>query len=143
MSEDANVFRVFVETNVMVSAIVFPSSISRKMVMMASDEHELVLCSYTISEIFRVIEKRFPEKIALVDEFLSSLKFELVYTPHDFSKYDVPEIRDDEDIPILVSALIAEPDLFVTGDKDFLESQIKNVLPVYSPGDFIRDFGYE
>lgn len=36
------------------------------------------------------------------------------------------EIRDPKDRPILRAALNAGADLFLTGDKDFLESSVKD-----------------
>lgn len=37
-----------------------------------------------------------------------------------------PKIRDRKDYPILASAIIAEVDIFVTGDKDFFALEVEN-----------------
>jgi predicted nucleic acid-binding protein len=60
-----------------------------------------------------------------LEEFLMELAFEYFYTPQhiDASKY--PAIRDYEDLPILVSSILAEVDVLVTGDKDFNEVKIE------------------
>lgn len=71
---------------------------------------------------------------------LTNSDFELTYTPEDFSIFDIPYIRDSDDLPILVSALIAEPDMLVTGDQDFFTAEIREYLVVYSPTDFLRNF---
>ncbi len=71
---------------------------------------------------------------------LASLDFELVYTPKDTSLLDIPYIRDSEDLPILISAIIAKSDIFVTGDKDFHTEEIQESLYVCTPADFLSNF---
>lgn len=48
---------------------------------------------------------------------------EIVETPEDAIEAE-SKIRDVKDRPILRAALDAHADLFLTGDKDFLESSI-------------------
>jgi predicted nucleic acid-binding protein len=64
----------------------------------------------------------------------------ITYTPADYRPYSIPDIRDEKDIPILVSIVIAEPDILITGDKDFHTDEIKEYISVYTPSDFFRDF---
>lgn len=71
---------------------------------------------------------------------MTSLEFELTYTPSDHRSYSIPDIRDEKDIPILVSFVIAEPDILITVDKDFHTDEIKEYLAVFTPSDFLRDF---
>lgn len=40
-------------------------------------------------------------------------------TPTEIDKDIYPKIRDKKDYPILASAIIADVDVFITGDKDF------------------------
>lgn len=40
-------------------------------------------------------------------------------------KENYPEIRDEKDFPILVTAIESDIDIFLTGDKDFLA--VKNL----------------
>lgn len=49
-------------------------------------------------------------------------------------------MRDPEDLPILLSALVSKPDMLVTGDKDFHTKEIQAYLAVYTPEDFLRNF---
>ncbi|WP_211236980.1 hypothetical protein [Aneurinibacillus terranovensis] len=42
---------------------------------------------------------------------------------------------------IVVSALLAQPDILVTGDQDFHTPEIKEQLVVLSPSEFLRAFG--
>ena len=143
MNEKNNVFRVFVDSNVLISAIQSETSVSRKLLLLLSEDHQLIICSYSITEVSRIISKRFPNKLSEWDHFLTRLEFELVYTPSDISSFKVPYIRDDKDIPILVSAILAEPDILVTGDHDFHTHEIQEHFAVYTPVDFVKNFGNE
>lgn len=143
MNEKNNVFRVFVDSNVLISAMQSETSISRKLLILLSEEHQLIICSYSIAEVSRILSKRFPNKLPEWEHFLTRLEFELAYTPSDISSFTAPYIRDDKDIPILVSAILAEPDILVTGDHDFYTPEIKEYFAVYSPIDFLRNFSNE
>ena len=51
--------RIMVNTNVIISAILFPKSLPAKAVEKVMVEHRLVLCSHTIDELHRVFEEKF------------------------------------------------------------------------------------
>ncbi|BBB92652.1 MAG TPA: putative toxin-antitoxin system toxin component, PIN family [Methylomusa anaerophila] len=141
MGEKSNGLRVFVDSNILISAMHSTESLSRKLLLLVVEEHNLLICSYTISEVSHVIKKRFPNKFAEWERFLSLLEFELVYTPENPLTFPVPHIRDKKDIPILISAILAEPDALVTGDYDFHTDEIKEYFAVYTPAEFLRTFG--
>jgi len=103
--------------------------------------HHLIICSHSINEINRVIANKFPSKLKEWDQMLNNLDFELIYTPLDLSSYKSPEIRDPQDLPILISALKSKSDMFITGDKDFHTTEIREYIAVYTPDDFLRNFG--
>lgn len=48
---------------------------------------------------------------------------------------DYPYMRDEQGLPILVSAIIGDVDVFVTGDKDFYCINIEKPQ-IVSPKDF-------
>ena len=140
MSE-SNAFRVFVDSNVLISAMQSEESVSRTLLLLLSEDHHLIICSYSIAEASRVISKLFPDKMAEWDRFLNRIEFELAYTPSDIKSFPAPYIRDEKDIPILVSAILAQPDILVTGDRDFMTPEIKEYFAVYTPNEFLRNFG--
>ena len=77
-----------------------------------------------------------------MDRFLSKLAYDYVYTPIDIDSYDYPEIRDKDDLPILVSAIVAGVDMIITGDKDFFDVDVSNFdtnFPIIvTPREFIN-----
>jgi len=111
--------RVMIDTNILVSAILFPNSSMSTLIWDITMKHELVICSYTIDELHMVFERKFEKKIPCLELFLSELSYELIYTPKKFDKSEYPDIRDPKDLPILVSAINSDVEVFITGDKDF------------------------
>lgn len=138
-----NGLRVFIDTNILISAVLSETSISTKLLRYVIEEHELLICSYSLTEASKVIERKFPKRLSLWDKFLTSLEFELTYTPSDLSTVQAPPIRDKADLPILVSAMVAQPDILVTGDYDFHTPEILEYFTVLTPADFLRSFGQD
>ena len=91
-----------------------------------------------MDEIRRIFNKKFPNRLAALDKFLSLalLKLELVpvQTEEDVTE---AQIRDVNDRPILRAAIEAKADVLLTGDKDFLESGVKNPA-IMTPAEFLN-----
>ena len=66
---------------------------------------------------------------------MALLTLELVATPLD-ELNEESLIRDIKDRPILRAAIEAQADVLLTGDKDFLESGIKNPA-IMTPAEFV------
>jgi putative PIN family toxin of toxin-antitoxin system len=113
------------DTNVIISAFVLSSQPLTKMIDVISENHTIVLSTYVIAELKRVVREKFPDKYSLVENFLQRLDFELVYTPEVIDKSKFPEIRDKKDLPILVSAIIENVDILISGDKDFIAVNVE------------------
>lgn len=117
--------RIMIDTNIIISAILFPNSSPSRFIEEVTSEHSIVLCSHIIDELHRVFNKKFKDKLLYLEKFLSKFSFELVYTPQDIEVDNYPNIRDVADLPILVSAIIEDVDVIVTGDKDFFDVEIE------------------
>lgn len=117
--------RIMIDTNIIISAILFPNSMPSKFIEEVTSRHSIVFCSHIIDELHRVFNKKFKDKLLHLEKFLSKFSFELVYTPQDIEKDKYPNIRDVADLPILVSAIIEDVDVIVTGDKDFFDVEIE------------------
>lgn len=136
------VMRWLIDTNVLISAVLFPDSVPAKAYMMAvSLPHHAVVCNYSLDEMRRVYSHKFPTKTAAFERFaaLLALSVEIVATPENKIQ-DAPDeqkIRDMNGRPIFRAASAAKVDGIITGDKDFLESGI--IRPeMISPAEFIR-----
>jgi len=107
-----------IDTNVLVSALLFPRPQMTVLMHKITVEHQLVLSSYVVEELLQVTRRKFADKIETVDELLSRLPYEFAYTPKQ-QKPGLFEIRDEKDYPVLYSAIVEDVDVFITGDKDF------------------------
>jgi len=118
--------RVMIDTNIFISAVLFPkgktSSALKKALV---SPYQPVTCDYVIDELHRKFQEKFPDRISDLNEFLDSslAVIDVVKTPKT-AVDDEKLIRDEKDRPILRAALDAGADLFLTGDKDFLESSV-------------------
>jgi putative PIN family toxin of toxin-antitoxin system len=130
--------RVMLDTNVLISAIIFPNKRMNSLIYKATLEHQLVLSSYIIDELLDVVKRKFPTKVKDVDLFLARLPYELAYSPRE-QNHDFFSIRDVDDYPILYSAIIEDVDLFVTGDDDFDNVEIDKP-EIITPSEFLDKY---
>ena len=118
--------KIMIDTNVIISAALFPNGNTAKAFFKAMmPPYEPIVCDYIVDELHRKFQEKFPEKQTELEAFLfQALSFiEVVNTPEDAVEAE-SKVRDVKDRPILRAALDAHADLFLTGDKDFLESSI-------------------
>jgi len=129
--------RIMIDTNILVSAVLFPNSLPSIVIKSISSKHEIILCTHILEELTRIFERKFKNKITALEEFLSELTYELIYTPQNIDVKKYPTMRDKNDFPILVSAIIGIVDVIITGDKDFLEMDIEQPA-IMTVRDFIE-----
>jgi len=127
-----------VDTNVLISALVFQSEHLTKVIEKAAEEYTLVICSYVIDEINTVIERKFPKHKSTISKFLSKLSFELVYSPKEIEGERLFDIRDENDYMILHTAIIENVDILITGDKDFAAVDIDHP-EILTPIEFLSN----
>jgi len=117
--------KIMLDANILISAILFPSSIIGSIVDHIKKHHTIVLCQYIIDEIEFGFhnKKKFTNKLQNFKEYISLLPYESYNLDNlDFDKY--PYIRDKKDLPILANAIESNVDILITGDKDFDEIKI-------------------
>ena len=119
---------VFLDTNILISAVLNSNSTPAKAFIKAvSFPNRGLVCEQNIDEMRRIFNRKFPAKIQALETFLSLalLTLEVVNIP-DLEYTSENSIRDVNDRAILRAAIFARADVLVTGDKDFLESDIVN-----------------
>ena len=130
--------RIMLDTNVLISALLFPGTRMDTMMNNIFMEHQLVLSSYIVEELNRVVQRKFPGKETAVDKMLLKMSYEYVYTPEEFDT-ELFHIRDMKDYPVLYTAIIEDIDILITGDKDFSDIEIDKP-EIMTPGEFIEEF---
>ena len=131
--------RIMIDTNIIISLVVFNSHSLKKAVTNICYKYQLVLCTYIIDELNEVVKNKFPSKQSSLDDFLSKTPFELQYTPKGIPNIPEIEMRDEKDKPILYSAIIANVDILITGDKDFHNLDIEKP-EIISANEFLNKF---
>lgn len=130
--------RVLIDTNVLISAALSANGVPYQAYVKAVTypNHGLI-CEQNVDEMKRIFNKKFPNRLAALDRFLSIalLTMELVPIPTDEDIAEL-QIRDVEDRPILRAAMEAEADVLLTGDKDFLGSGLKRPS-IMTPSEFV------
>jgi predicted nucleic acid-binding protein len=106
------------------------------MVDSISKHHTIVLSTYILEELKRVTKRKFPGKEASLELFLRELPFELAYTPEHIDKTQYPSVRDEKDLPILVSAIVEDVDILITGDADFAILEVERP-EILTPATFV------
>lgn len=131
--------RVLIDTNVLISAALSPSGTPWKAYVKAvSYPNTGLICEQNIDELRRIFYRKFPNKLSALERFLSLAlpALELVPVPEE-EEGEEEKIRDAADRPILRAAIAAGADALLTGDKDFLESGVRNPK-ILTPSEFLR-----
>ncbi len=130
--------RVMIDTNVLISALLFPKSrVSRVLEGIASG-HTLVLASFVVEELRAVVERKFPAKVSTVERMLDRMSYEWACTLRQIEP-GMFEIRDAKDYPVLYTAMTNGVDILVTGDKDFAEVRV-DMPRIMTPSQFADEF---
>lgn len=131
--------RVLIDTNVLISAALYTNSTPYLAYKKAASypNHGLI-CEQNVDELKRIFSKKFPDRLGALDKFLSLalLTLELVPNPPDAIDSEI-QIRDTKDRLILRAAIKAKADILLTGDKDFIESGVKNPT-IMTPIEFLK-----
>lgn len=129
--------RIMLDTNILISMFVFKSM--KQVIDKITEKYSIVLCSYVIDELHEVVERKFPNKQQDLEDFLLKLPFEFIYTPKTVENNDLFKIRDADDEKVLYSAIIADVDILLTGDKDFSDIDIEKP-EILTPNEFLEKY---
>jgi putative PIN family toxin of toxin-antitoxin system len=127
-----------VDTNIIVSAILFPNSIVAKAFKHIIDNNDLVLGQYALDELEDVFTEKFPHKFDEMKYFMSRVPYEL-FSLNKIETKKYPTIRDVDDLPVLANAMESNIDLLITGDKDFDDIKIEKPK-IIKPKKYIDEY---
>ena len=108
--------KILVDTNILISAVLFPRSKPVKALVYTAENHEMVLCDQNLAEFREVLNRKAPQVLPDAEVLLTELSYDLIPAAPHAQKL----IRDVKDQPILNAAILYDIDIILTGDKDFL-----------------------
>ncbi|MBR6521390.1 MAG: hypothetical protein IKT47_01845, partial [Oscillospiraceae bacterium] len=92
------------DTDVLVSAIFFPSERTRRFIREVSEGHSLLLCDCVIEELELLVERKFPDKKTALEQFLVALPYRLVVTEKGQGRAErVLKAAETEDVDMIIS----------------------------------------
>lgn len=126
--------RVMIDTNVFISALLFPASTPSKATQLVMEKHKLILCSHITKELEEKIREKRPDLIPSLHMLLQEMSYENV----EGGGVQKQLISDLNDMPILDAAICGKVDIIISGDKHFKALTLKKPK-VKSPADFLRE----
>ncbi len=131
--------RVLVDTNVVLSGVLYQGNEARVLDMALRAEVRLVLAEAVVFETRSVLANKFPEKQDEFERFLQRVEAEHIPYPDDMELGEATgRVRDPKDVPILASILASKPDVALTGDKDLLTDEVKAIVPTCTCAEYLQ-----
>ena len=131
--------RVFVDTNVFVSGLVFNGNEYLLLKLATFGRVRLVIADTVLQETRRVLAEKLPRSGHDLDEFLDVVEYESVPVPDDDVVGRAGEmLRDPNDALILAGIMVSKPDFAMTGDKDLLTAEIRAAYPVMTCAEYLN-----
>lgn len=127
--------RVVLDTNVLLSALIFGGKPRRVVELLARGMIEVVIAPEILTEMRRKIADKFPDftdELVLM-ELLLEQDAELVM----LGSLTISASRDEDDNRILETALIGSCNYIVSGDKDLLVLQNYEGIAIVAPAEFL------
>jgi putative PIN family toxin of toxin-antitoxin system len=145
--------KIAVDTNVLISAIIFNSSICKSILTYIPLEHTFIFTEEIINESLDTTFNKFSADAIkrLLDKKKAINNLEKIYdailtassiiclAKRRSNSNDSNLIRDPRDQAILNSLVKSGTEIFVTGDQDFFEHQYPN-LKIMTPAQFAAEF---
>ncbi len=135
-------YKVFLDTNILLSGIFFDGNESRILDMV---ELDLVTSEDVVDELRAVVKKKLKYlkertfEIA-VDETNKALT-DISIMPRSKYSHKLKQaeslIAHKKDVPIMAAVLYSKPDYFLTGDAHFFTERIKSIVNVSAVKDFL------
>jgi uncharacterized protein len=125
--------KVLLDTNVLASAIA-TRGLCTDVLREVLTSHELIVSAHLLKELKQVLQRKFGVPASLTVEFLNLLQQDTIMA----KPVDLPDvnIKDKGNLIILASALKADADLLVTGDKELLMLGKVENMEIVSPRAF-------
>ena len=127
--------KIMLDTNVLISAFVFRGRVRKIFDMLFEKNFELYVSEYVDKEFKRILNVKWSARADEIYSLYRSLNFVFCSSTSE----TLCHLRDEKDIPVLSDAIYHGVDILLTGDKDFIESEIKTPK-IISPSELFENF---
>ncbi len=139
--------RVAIDANVLISGIGWPRWQHEVLLHAVKGDYILVLSPIVLMEARRRIAVSFPDLTERFETILARIDYELapVPAPEEVAA-NAGLMRHINDVPVALSVIAAQPDFFLTYDKDFTDENettwaVRQAIPgIMLPPVFLRDY---
>ena len=132
--------RIVLDTNVLVSALLFYNSEIARAARLALDHHDVLASHDTMHELKRVLQKPKIQKYADADKLAAFFLSYKRITIHTEILIPVTLSRDPKDDKFLEVALNGGADLLITGDQDLLVLHPFQSTAIITPTEFLSRY---
>ncbi len=127
--------KILVDSNVIISALLWPNSNPANALVVVIQEHELYLCGQILNELNDVFKRKAPHALSALSKFIDELDY-IKVSEADSGLVTIGDIKDQ---PILNAAIAADVDVIITGDKHFLKLDIDKP-DIVNPSSFLQRY---
>ena len=132
--------RVFLDTNVLVSALYSADGPPAAILRLHVDERiTIVVSQLVVEELIRAIRRKLPDALPPLREFLLTTPPEVVPDPSGDEIQRFAPAVNRSDAPVLAAAVNADADYLVSGDVAFLREarRLENSVALVAPREFL------
>lgn len=135
LDTDENLIRVVLDTNILVSAILFGGKPEKIMSLVIEEKLTGVTSSILISELKEVFSKKFPSSQSDLQIILKNIEdiFTIVQP-----KKTINIVKDEDDNRVLEAAIEGKCNYIVTGDKELLKLNSFKGIKILTSDDFLK-----
>ncbi len=128
--------RIALDSSVLIAAHISRAGVCAELLEDVLLHHELVTSEFILEELGRKLIEKFDFPKREADRVAAFLRRASIVVVPESLPLDV--CRDPTDIPVLGTAVGGECDLLISVDRDLLDMQAINEIPIIRPGDYWR-----
>lgn len=127
--------RIMLDTNVLISAFVFGGKVRKALKVIFDTDCKIYVSEYVDAEFKHILQEKWSNRADKIYSLYRAMDFVFCSSTTE----TLGHLRDEKDIPVLSDAIYYGVDILLTGDKDFLETDIKTPK-IISPSELLENF---
>lgn len=132
---EKNPIRVVLDTNILVSALVYGGNPKKVFLLALSKQIRVVTSPVLQAELTDIIAKKFPLSLKNINLLKKQIRSTFITVQPSRS---IAIVRDDDDNRVLEAAVEGGCDYIVTGDKDLLELKSYQDIKIITAAEFLK-----